>query len=304
MRSRLSLAKTLTVFYHFPCTDGFGAAWAFWVKYRDIPTYCPLSHKEFGAFTDPAHAWYYKTLATVSNHIVFADICPPADVIRLLASTGVQVTILDHHITAKNDFAGINVLGLSNVNAVFDIEHSGAVLAWNYCFPNQVPPLLLQHIEDRDIWNWKLDNTAEYMAMLELADFDFVKWDNFAFVIESDLKDSILAGGKAIVAYEAHKQNTLLSNVHTLTVAGYEIPALTISMWQSNLGNIMAQTAPAAAVYYREPVGWYISLRSDKNNPQALDVSAIAQAYGGGGHKHAAAFRIPTLEALASVTLV
>lgn len=56
--------------------------------------------------------------------------------------------------------------------------------------------------------------------------------------------------------------------------------------------NFLAGTigARAAAVAYEESNGWRISLRSVHD---AVDVSSLAQSYGGGGHPRAAGLRLP-----------
>lgn len=48
--------------------------------------------------------------------------------------------------------------------------------------------------------------------------------------------------------------------------------------------------ARVAACYWDTPEGRVFSLRSTDTGP---DVSEIAKAYGGGGHAHAAGFRVP-----------
>ena len=293
----MSERKKAVVFYHSPCSDGFAAAWCFWKKYGADADYIPLNHTQLSAFVNSEHEWHYSRLSDKYQNIVFADIAPHGkDIIEIFYGASVGVTVLDHHKTIIDSYAD---KGLNNrPTVVLDSTHSGAWLAWNYCFPDQPVPLLIQVVQDRDLWTWKIPDSAAYLAMLELSDFDFEKWDHFAYDIESEYAGSILAAGKAIVLYEQHKQNIMLINQHTLKVGGYELPALTTAMYGSSLGNLMARTAPAAVTYYREPTGWYISLRSDANNPEALDVSEIAKSYGGGGHKHAAGFRIEHLEDL------
>jgi nanoRNase/pAp phosphatase (c-di-AMP/oligoRNAs hydrolase) len=52
----------------------------------------------------------------------------------------------------------------------------------------------------------------------------------------------------------------------------------------------MSLASPFAACYWDTPAGRVFSLRSGENG---MDVSVIAQKYGGGGHKHASGFRVP-----------
>uniref|UniRef100_UPI00301D0086 hypothetical protein n=1 Tax=Vibrio cholerae TaxID=666 RepID=UPI00301D0086 len=45
----------------------------------------------------------------------------------------------------------------------------GATLTWDYFHPNADRPLLLTHIEDRDIWTWTHRNSKQFLAGLDLA---------------------------------------------------------------------------------------------------------------------------------------
>lgn len=52
----------------------------------------------------------------------------------------------------------------------------------------------------------------------------------------------------------------------------------------------MAKGEPFAVTYYDGPSHRHYSLRS---TDAGLDVSLIAKAYGGGGHRNASGFRLP-----------
>jgi nanoRNase/pAp phosphatase (c-di-AMP/oligoRNAs hydrolase) len=58
----------------------------------------------------------------------------------------------------------------------------------------------------------------------------------------------------------------------------------------SEAGDEMCKGKPFAATYYVDKDGMYnFSLRSSEDG---IDVSEIAKVYGGGGHKHAAGFKV------------
>lgn len=44
---------------------------------------------------------------------------------------------------------------------IYDKTISGAMLAWNSLFPEHKAPLLVQYVQDRDLWEWKLPNSRE-----------------------------------------------------------------------------------------------------------------------------------------------
>ena len=76
-----------------------------------------------------------------------------------------------------------------------------------------------------------------------------------------------------------------------MKIGGFEVPVANIpATMVSNAGELLAQNAPFAACYWDLSRGRGSSLlRSTKDG---LDVSAIARLYGGGGHVHAAGFRV------------
>ena len=68
------------------------------------------------------------------------------------------------------------------------------------------------------------------------------------------------------------------------------IPAANSTIWQSEIGSALSRNNDSfAAVWFQLADGRFkISLRSDKR--MGMDVSKVAQKYGGGGHKNAASF--------------
>ena len=56
------------------------------------------------------------------------------------------MVIVDHHITAKERLIGHGHEKEQNYH--FDMNKSGARLAWEFFFPDKEVPLLIRHIED------------------------------------------------------------------------------------------------------------------------------------------------------------
>ena len=119
------------VLYHANCDDGFGAAWAARKKLGDAAVYVPVK------YGDPLPP-------TVTGERVYVvDFSYPRDVLETLADR-CKVVVLDHHKTAQEDLADLPF-------AEFDMERSGAGMTWDYFFPGQPRPPLIDHIEDRDL---------------------------------------------------------------------------------------------------------------------------------------------------------
>ncbi len=75
-----------------------------------------------------------------------------------------------------------------------------------------------------------------------------------------------------------------------MTIGGWDVPVANLPYtMSSDAGHRLAQGEPFAACYWDTPNGRVFSLRSTDDG---LDVSAIAKQYGGGGHEHAAGFRL------------
>jgi oligoribonuclease NrnB/cAMP/cGMP phosphodiesterase (DHH superfamily) len=84
----------------------------------------------------------------------------------------------------------------------------------------------------------------------------------------------------------------------TIDIQGYRVPCANVPyFWCSEVGGILAKGAPFSATYYDAADRRVFSLRSDKDDPKAVDVSEIAAQFGGGGHKNASgfSFKLPLL---------
>src|SRR3954470_16325384 len=105
------------ILYHAGCADGFGAAFVVWLTGGENATYIPVSH---GKPVPELEDW---------SEVYILDFCDPREELLKLASRMTRVVVLDHHATAK---AGLLSARDSLAAAVYDAEHSGAVIAWNY----------------------------------------------------------------------------------------------------------------------------------------------------------------------------
>jgi hypothetical protein len=75
-----------------------------------------------------------------------------------------------------------------------------------------------------------------------------------------------------------------------ITIAGHSVPVASMPYTMaSDAGHLLSEGEPFAAVYWDTAEHRQFSLRS---RPEGLDVAAICQGFGGGGHKHAAGFRV------------
>jgi oligoribonuclease NrnB/cAMP/cGMP phosphodiesterase (DHH superfamily) len=270
----------MLVIYHANCTDGFGAAFAFYKRFGKSPNV----ELEF-------HPGVYNQVPpdVKGKDVYLVDFSYPREVISAMCKEASWVTVIDHHKTAIEGLAGLDDVE-TNLSLHLSTDHSGAMLAWNYCFPTVSPPTLLDHIEDRDLWRFKLPGTREIIAALYSYPFDFEVW--------SELNTSALySDGIPLLRSDRKRMEDLLKQPERRTlIGGYNVRVVNAPPYlASEVGHLLCDGEPFAATYYDGPHHRHFSLRSAKDG---LDVEAIAQQYGGGGHYHASAFKVPLPEVL------
>lgn len=262
--------------YHGGCVDGFGAAWVVrkFFNEQDIDV-------EFYA------GIYNETPPDVrGKKVIMVDFSYKHNVILDMAIEADSILIIDHHKTAAEDLVNLP----DNVEVKFDMEHSGAVLTWMHFFPERVYfhiPILLLHIEDRDLWNFNMNDTKSIIAALYSYDFDFDTWDGLMEIGVSELETE----GLAIHRSHMKSVKSLIKHAATrMNIGGYDVPALNAPyMFASEAGHIMCQNEKFSVTWYETEDEKIFSLRSSN---EGLDVSEIAKQYGGGGHEHAAGFKL------------
>lgn len=282
--------------YHANCADGFGAAW--------------VVRKYFGPAGVDFHPGVYNQPPpdVTGRDVIVVDFSYPRPVLDEMAKTARSILILDHHKSAAEDLAGLpapgcdweNTLmwvlamgdaGERKVSALFDMNRSGAGLAWGFFFPCEWPPALLLHIEDRDLWRFELEHTREVTAALFSYPYDFDVWDELVQCAEEIAQGNaaLLVEGEAILRKQDKDVRELIASAaHRIELAGHDVPALNCPhFFASEAGHILAKGEAFAACYYDSGTGRHFSLRSVADG---LDVAEIARQFGGGGHKHAAGF--------------
>ncbi|TIW28702.1 MAG: hypothetical protein E5V63_04290 [Mesorhizobium sp.] len=270
--------------YHEDCTDGFGAAWAI---HRRWPT-CAFIPATYGAPLE---------LDDIEGkNILFVDFSAPADVLRAMVEEGKarSVVVLDHHKSAQASLAGLPVMNLGEVSELegvlvhFDMEKSGARLAWQFAHGTSAPDMI-ELIEDRDLWRFRYPDTKPFIAALNSYPQDFQVWDRLVLRV-----DELVSDGEAILRANGAAVETMLKQAYTGFIAGHDVPLVNAPKQFSSdachrLLEINPQ-APFVASWHRRGDGLLeFSLRSQDHRQ---DVSEVAKLFGGGGHRNAAGFQL------------
>lgn len=302
------------VIYHGNCADGFTAAWAV--------------HKAMDADFHPG-VYSEPPPDVTKRDVILVDFCYKPEVMLELQQSARSILVLDHHKTAAEALphnpytrsTDLTVLRMdrpewtaphswahvqtcveldliegatkATIYALFDLERSGAGIAWDFFHPGVVRPPLIDHVEDRDLWRFALDGTREIQAAVFSYEYTFENWDMLAGAPRGQLYSE----GHAIER-KHHKDVAELVKVceRPMSIGGYTVPVASLPYTlTSDAGALMAQRYKQghifAACYWDTAAGRVFSLRSIEG--QGIDVSEIAKQYGGGGHKHAAGFQVP-----------
>ena len=268
--------------YHAGCPDGFGAAWAVRRAWGDAGHYRARGHEDALDAAEYAGA-----------EVVFVDIAPPTLALRSLLGSAARVVVLDHHVSSRDRYEGDPELAgrvaQAGARVHFDLEHSGAVLAWSHFHGDEPVPDLLAYVEDQDLWTWKLPRAREVNAAIASHPQTFEAWDALAATPWARLADE----GAPIVRAQTTEIRRALLAAHPLWIGPHRVEAVNAIGQRAWIGHELATRAafgvPCGAVYRVSGARVDVSIYSIGD----FDVAALAAARGGGGHRNAAGFSMP-----------
>jgi oligoribonuclease NrnB/cAMP/cGMP phosphodiesterase (DHH superfamily) len=280
------------VIYHGGCADGMAAAWCFWKRFPDWEFY---------------PGYYGKEPPDVTDRFVYlVDFSYPREVLIKMLDVAKAVILLDHHKSMFEDLQGFS-------HPSFDMSHStevfsGAMLAWLYTKPateRVEAPMILRHIQDRDLWKFELPHTKEVMAAVFSHPFSFEYFDWLMDLDPFDYEDLKMQGAAILRVEDKAIKGIIKATSREVYVGQNETfwwKATFVNappMYASEIGSRLSEEHGVVAIYYDTMYDRKFSLRS--KNGTEIDVSEIAKHYGGGGHKHAAGFAVPREHALAKI---
>ncbi len=269
---------------HAHCDDGFTAAWIVEKALTDLVDYIPGVYGQSPDFD-----------RLKDSHVLLVDFSYGEEDIKQMVEICESVTVFDHHITAQKVLEPLMESG--DINGYFAVNRSGAGLTWDMLM-DKPRPKMIDYIEDRDLWRNVLPHSAEVSAAVRSYPKFLYVWDNMMLSDPAKiaaegvhvrrnmerLVDEACSRFRLVKFRDRKTNNSFLS-----------VPAVnTIWPLASDVGNVLADDAQFAAVYWQTADGdWQFSLRSKGDK---YDVSELAKAFGGGGHRNAAGFRVKKLE--------
>jgi len=291
------------VIYHANCADGFGAAFAAWLKLGDEAEYAPMQYGR------PA----IDSMVGKDREVYILDFSLPKPQMERLFHVAKRVVWLDHHATSKFDMACFTEMSANCQrllegrlpvawphSVIHADDKSGALLAWEYFNPGTEAPMLIKHIDDYNRWVFSLKGTKEInKALWSFAPWSFSQWQE---IIDDDNYGSMWSQGSAILrAHDQNVQSVVKGSARKCKIvikteqygctgepglAANCPPHLT-----SDVGHELANQSGTFGLCWTMGQSGAVVRCSLRSNGD-YDVSAIARAFGGGGHRNAAGFEV------------
>jgi len=267
--SMLEPSNVELVIYHANCTDGFGAAYAAW--------------KLLGDRADYHAAKYGEPPPDVrGKNVVVLDFSYDNTTTKRLMKEAKGFLVIDHHKSAMVELHDVTCTR-------FDMNHSGAMLAWKFFHPGKEAPRMIKFIEDRDLWRWEIPYSKEFAAAFDMVKFEFEEFDKY---LDDSEVDSAQERGAYILAYSKTVISKISKHASPRRIGGKDVLVVNSPHWMSEIGAALSPKCDYAVIWYydHETQQAKVSLRAHHDDS---DVSEIAKRYGGGGHRKAAGFVLP-----------
>jgi len=257
------------VLYHAHCSDGAGSSYAAWKLLGSKAKYIACKHGQ-------------PPPDVTGKNVAICDFSFSNATTKQMIKDANSLVVLDHHKSAVVELHDIS-------EAIFDMNHSGAIITWNFFHPGKEPPKFLKYIEDRDLWNWDLPYSKEFSAAFDLVDFSHEEFEKFE---DDSVFDAAVKRGSVVLAYSKTVIRRVAEQARKRKFEGKDVYVVNASHWMSELGARLSPDCDFAFIWYydHELRNVKVSLRSHGDN---ADVCEIATRFGGGGHKNAAGFSLP-----------
>ncbi len=257
------------VIYHANCTDGFGSAYSAWKLLGNRAEYYPCKHGQ-----EPPDV--------KGKTVVILDFSFNNATTKKMIEEAKELLVIDHHKSAVVELHDIS-------NAIFDMNKSGATMAWEFFHPGKEAPKFIQYITDRDLWRWELPYSKEFSAAFDMIPFEFEEFEKFEV---GSVFDDAVKRGRYILAYSKTVIKKVCDKAASRRIGGKHVMVVNSSHWMSEIGAKLSPGCDFALIWYYDHNDRQIKV-SLRAFHEYIDVSEVSKRFGGGGHKKAAGFVLP-----------
>jgi oligoribonuclease NrnB/cAMP/cGMP phosphodiesterase (DHH superfamily) len=280
------------VIYHDECADGFTSAWIF-------KHYNPLIETKAVSYGS------LKPNNIKNKKIAILDFSYNYEITMSIIQESSYLLILDHHESAKENLK--NIKQSKKTKIIFDMNLSGAQLAWDYLYPNEIRPWFVDYVGDRDLWLKELPRTDEVSTALWFDGYfkDFQKLENLFYTssnndLENENHPIIIKGEQLLLCKELEiTQFAEITNLATLITPNknYTVRMISVSrQYTSDIGSLITNKyddCDFAAIYSYNHINKKMNISLRANNDCIYNLSEITRTLpNGGGHPKAAAFSL------------
>ena len=271
--------RPLVIYHGRKCPDGFGAALAAWLFYQGRAEYLPLDHGDTKSVDE------LPALAGRAVYILDFSFSP--DIMRGIEERAGKLVMLDHHKSAAEKLSGFACrCGV----VYFDMNKSGARLAWEFFQPDKPVPALLRFVEDRDLWVWQYPESAGFLAALDMEPLDFARWAEIAAFSQAQLQE-FMARGQAMDEKFSKLAADIAEGALPVTFNGRcGLMVNAPGVFHSLIGNILSEKSSTFALMWQ--VGKEGAVKVGLRSQRGYDCIPLAESMGGGGHAQACGFKM------------
>jgi hypothetical protein len=223
------------------------------------------------------------------------DFSFPPEELALLWESGIYVAMYDHHQTAFDQWKPW--LGDPNAETVLrhvqpgkavvliDLGRSGAGIAWDEL--HQRRPVLIDYIEDRDLWRFELPNSERISPYLLAIPHEVDAWQ----IALCRTVDELKTLGEGAEAFQDRAIAELLTRPTWVEFGGRRFPIVESPyiLGSTACDRLMRQEDTDMAGYWL--ISWSGDYQYGFRSRNGVTVNDFAEQFGGGGHPQASGCR-------------
>ena len=189
----------------------------------------------------------------------------------------------------------------------FDISKCGAVLTWEYFFPDEPVPAFLLYVQDRDLWQWLQPKSKEineafgHIRHGQTRNQIISEMTRLSGFSQKDLMYHFETLGQMLLAPKRERSQLLANNAHWVNAWGYRFLAAPLDSHDAFYYNEVMEIlytenpeSPFVCTYINLGNEYKLSFRS-RQKYDSFDVSKLARSLDGGGHENAAGAKLKML---------
>jgi len=271
--------QPLVIYHGRNCPDGFASALAAWLFYAGQAEFLGLDHGDIKSVDDLP--------ALVGRAVYILDFSFSPELLRRIEERAAKLVLLDHHKSAADKLSGFTCrCGIVH----FDMQKSGAKLAWEFFLPEQAVPDLVRFVEDRDIWVWQYPESAGFLAALDMEPFEFARWNEIAAFDAVQLAIYV-ERGRAMDEKFSKLAADIAEGAQALTFNGLNgLMVNAPGIFHSLVGEMLSKKSGTFALMWSVDKSGVIKvgLRSQRS----FNCIPLAESMHGGGHAQACGFKM------------